>query len=441
MNERHTRLRAFDTRLQGRSDSLLGAIQDAEDPDDNVTIDHAELQVPKEDVYAVYNQGGRLLGTSENPPAALVMRGKDEYRDVRLGGTSYRVYQREALRAIARAEYGGVGLRRPVTIIYASPERHLWHQILEAARFYLITIAVAATVTVFLVVVLLRRELRPLVDLAAAAARLSAPALEFEAPASAMEVRELRPLADVLNSAVARLRASFAKEHRFVGDAAHELKTAVAVVRSSVQVLMLKRRTSEEYSAGLARILEDTQRLEGLVTQMLQLARLEEDSVGEAPALAPVSAPVLDLGSVLWSVAAQLQPVAESRGVQVEVRSARNLFVRLQLESAEVLVSNLLMNAMQHSKPHTSVCLSAAVVTGGGVRLDVADQGEGIGPEAMHHIFERFYREDGSRSRETGGMGLGLAIYKSITDAAGGTIKVESASGVGTRVEVTFSPA
>ena len=198
-------------------------------------------------------------------------------------------------------------------------------------------------------------------------------------------------------------------------------------------MLMLKRRTGDEYSAGLERILEDTQRMEGLVTQMLQLARLEEGGLADVP--------ILDLGDVLRSVAAQLQPIADTRGIQVEVQGPANLFVRLQPESAEVLVANLLMNAMQHSKPHTSVSLSAAPVAHGGVRLDVADHGDGIGPEALPYVFERFYREDRSRSRETGGTGLGLAICKSITDAAGGTIIVESNSGVGTRVEVIFSPA
>ena len=433
MNERHTRRRAFDTSLQGRSDSLLGAIQDAEDPEDNVTIDPAELKLPAQDVYAVYNQGGRLLGTSKNAPAALIARGKDEYRDVRVDGSSYRVLQREALRVIDRPENGGVGLRRPVTILYASPEGHIWHEILEAASFYLVTIALAAIATVSLVVILLRRELRPLADLAEAAAHLSAPALEFKAPSSALEVRELRPLAYVLETAVTRLRDSFAKEHRFVGDAAHELKTAIAVVRSSVQVLMLKSRTGEQYSAGLRRILEDTQRMEGLVTQMLQLARLEEGSIANVPSL--------DLGGVMRSVVAQLKPIADSRGIRVEVRCPLKLFVRLQLESAEVLVSNLLMNAMQHSMPDASVLLSAAPLPTGGVRLEVEDKGDGIGPEALPHVFERFYREDRSRSRETGGTGLGLAICKSITDASGGTIKVESATGLGTRVEVVFSPA
>ncbi len=431
IHERHTRFRAFDTRLQGSSDSLLGAIQDAEDPDDNVTIDPVELNVPKEDVYAVYNQGGRLIGSSADAPAALIARSQDEYRDVRVNGLSYRVLQREALRVIDRAENDGVGLRRPVTILYASPEGRVWREILEAASFDLISIALAAIATMFLVVVLLRRELRPLADLTAAAAHLSAPAMEFEAPSSALAVRELRPLAHVLESAVVRLRDSFANEHRFVGDAAHELKTAIAVVRSSVQVLMLKRRTGEEYSVGLERIFEDTQRVEGLVTQMLQLARLEEGGFADVPAV--------DLGGVLRSVAAHLEPIAHSRSVEIEVQSPSNLLVRLQPESAEALLSNLVLNAIQHSKPGTSVSLSAAPVTTGGVRLEVADHGDGIGPNALPHIFERFYREDTSRSRDTGGTGLGLAICKSIVDAAGATIAVESASGIGTRVEVTFS--
>jgi signal transduction histidine kinase len=433
VHEWHTRIRAFDTRLQGRSDSLLGAIQDAEDPDDNVMIDPAEVNVPREDVYAVYNQGGRLLGSSANAPSALIERGKDQFRDVRVNGSSYRVLQREALRVIDRAESDGVGLRRPVTILYASPEGQVWHQILEAARFYLVAIALAAMATVFLVAFLLRRALRPLSALARAAANLSAPALEFEAPSSAIEVRELRPLADVLTDAVTRLRESFAKEHRFVGDAAHELKTAIAVVRSSVQLLMLKKRTSYEYSAGLDRILEDTQRVEGLVGQMLQLARLEE---GSSANVSP-----LDLGAVAESVAAQLKPIADTRGLEIQVKSAPDLFVKLTSDSAEILVSNLLLNAMQHSKPFSPVSLSVGQVSSGGVRLEVADRGDGIGPEALPHIFERFYREDRSRSRDTGGTGLGLALCKSIVDGAGGTIAVESTRNVGTRVEVTFSAA
>jgi signal transduction histidine kinase len=432
LNEWHTRFRAFDIRIQGRSDSLLGAIQDAEDPEDNVTIDPTELKVPDEDVYAVYNQGGRLLGTSPRAPAPLIDRAKDGFRNLRIDGISYRVLQREALRVIDREENGGIGLRRPVTIVYASPEGHVWHETLEAVRFYLIMIILAATLSVGVVTLRLRRALRPLSDLAEEAAHISAPSLDFNAPDSVLQIRELRPLADVLTNTVAGLRESFAKEHRFVGDAAHELKTAIAVIRSSVQVLMLRQRSGDEYRAGLERILEDNQRVETIVSQMLQLARLEEVKKTDISAF--------DLGEAIRSVVIQLQPIAKEYSLEVYVETLPNMLVRLMPGAAQILVSNLLLNAIQHSKPASCVSVSAKPTASGGIRLEVADAGNGIGPEALPHIFERFYREDTSRSRETGGTGLGLAICKSIVDAAGGTIEVESGVGVGTRVKVTFMP-
>lgn len=430
MHERHTRLRALDTQLQGRSDSLLGAIQDAEDLESNVTIDPAELRLPPYDVYAVYNQGGRLLGSSVYAPPELTNRQGDGFRDAMVSGRSYRVFQREALRIIDRAEFGGVGLRRPVTIVYAVPEEHMWHEILEAVSFYLIAIALAAAATVLLVAVLLRKAFRPLADLAQAAAKISAPALHFDPPQSALQLQELRPLTNVLAESAAGLRESFAREQRFVGDAAHELKTAIAVVRSSVQVTMLKPRTGEEYRAGLDRVLEDTARIESLVTQMLQLARMDESEDGRAP--------VLDLGETIHRVAKLLQPIADDRGLWIEAESSPELYVHLKPESAEILLCNLLLNAIQHSPPASLVSISAGARGGSHVRFEVRDRGTGISPEALPHIFERFYREDTSRSRETGGTGLGLAICKSIVEAAGGSIQATSTPGMGTTVTVTF---
>ncbi len=319
--QRHIRLRALDISLQGRSDSLLGAIQDAEDTDDNVRIDPAELRLPGDDVYAVYNRGGQLLGSSPAAPPVLIGRHADEFRDAQVGRKRYRILQREAMRVIDRAETQGVGLKRPVTIVYASSESHLWREIFEAVRFYLIGIAFATGLTVALVALLLNKALHPLSELAVAAEQLSPPALAFTAPLSVMRVRELRPLADVLTDSVSRLREAFAKEQRFVGDAAHELKTAIAIVRSSVQLLMLKRRTVEQYTAGLERVLEDNRRVERLVAQMLQLASMEEASSRDAP--------VVDLGELVAAVLDQLRPVAEEHGVALDFSRPAMMHVQL----------------------------------------------------------------------------------------------------------------
>jgi signal transduction histidine kinase len=431
VDEAHTHLRAFDVRLQGHSDSLLGAIQDAEDANSTVQVDPEELRIPEEDVFAVYNHGGQMLGSSSDAPAELTVRSANGFRSIRFHGVRYRVLQREALRIIDRAEFGRAGLQRPVTIVYASPETRVWHQIFEAVRFSLMGIFVAAALTMGCVTFFLRRALRPLSDLAVAAGNISPPVLGFYPPASVLQIHELRPLAEVLSDAVRRLREAFEKEQRFVGDAAHELKTAIAVVRSSIQVLMLKRRTADEYAAGLDRVLEDNVRVETLVAQMLLLARVEEASSANIKPL--------DLSVAAKAVSLQLQPVAEEQQLELICDCLPEMMVRISPERAEVLISNIVLNAIQHSHPGTSVEIRIARLDEAAVALEVKDYGSGIGKDALPHIFERFYREDSSRSRNTGGTGLGLAICKSIADAAGATIQVASQTGEGTKVTVVFS--
>ncbi len=428
-HERTTRLRAMDVMLKGRSDSLLGAIQDAENPDDDVEIDPTELSVPAEDLYAVYQQGGRRLGGSINAPDApdqVVRRTGDGFRDVRLGRRKYRVYQREAMRVIDRAEHPGTGLRRPVTIVYAVSTDHLWHEVFEAAEYYLTLSLVLLMATAGLMIGWLRRILRPIHDLAAEAASVSVVSLDFQAPASALRVKELQPLATALTAALGGLSQALEKERRFVSDASHELKTAVAVVRSSIQVLMMRDRSQAEYALGLERVLEDNQRVEELVASMLTLARMESD---------PAPAGAADLSVSARGCMQKLRSIAEAQGVSWNADLSPAARVGMTPEKLDVLVSNLLLNAVQHSPGNGCVEVSVRVERERAWLL-VQDHGEGIGAGALAHVFERFYREDTSRSRKTGGAGLGLAICKAIVDAAGGTIEIASSAAEGTLVSV-----
>ena len=434
LHERQTRLRAFDVMLQGRSDSLLGAVQDAEDVDDNVTIDQAELSLPAADIYAVYNQGGRLLGASPQAVAPLIERKGDGFTYRAADGKEYRVFEREALRVIDRAEFGGVGLRRPVTILYGARTGHMWHEIFGAVRFYIATSLVLLCLTGALLVALLRKVLEPLEALAQAAGKISITSLHFDPPPEASRLRELQPLAKALSATIERLRASFEAQHRFVGDATHELKTAVAVVRSTVQVLTLKPRSQEEYRDGLQRVLEDNRRVEELISRMLTLARLEEQREGP-------NDPIL-LAESVGSALQKLHPFTEAHQVAVTWTLAPAVHVRIAPERAEALISNLLVNAVQHSSPGSAIHveLQESVPREQAV-LSVRDHGTGISAEALPHVFERFYREDTSRSRETGGAGLGLAICHAIVRAAGGAIQVQSTPGQGTVVSAFFSVA
>ena len=431
-HESRSRLHAFDVVLQGRSDSLLGAIQDEEDPQANVTVDPTELRIPAEDVYAVYNAGGRLVGASANAPAKLVVRHGDGLRTVEVDGQRYRVLEREGLRIIDREETQGVGRRRPVTIIYAAPSSHIWHEVMETAGFYIGLSLVLICLTAFILILLLRNVIAPINELAEEAAKVRDHLKEFTAPQSALEVRELRPLAETLAETIRRLQQALHVQHQFLSDAAHELKTAVAVERSTIQLLAMRPRSVEEYSDGLDRILEDNERLEQLVSRMLTLARFEEQGGNRSEAI--------DLGQSAQRATESLRRWVQARGVELSVEFQESVKVALSDEAAEILVSNLLMNAVQHSGRGSTVSVSVraeAARSEGGV-LEVVDAGRGISPESLPHVFERFYREDRSRSRATGGAGLGLAICKSIVQAAGGLIEIESVPGRGTTVTARF---
>lgn len=434
-HESQTRLRAFDVMLQGRSDSLLGAIQDAEDPEDNVTIDPTELKLPADDIYAVYNQGGRLLGVSPNAPVALTTRHGDGFRTAEAQGQQYRLRESEGLRIIDRAETDGRGLRRPVTIIYAAPITRMWPQIINAAGFYMGVSGALICLTALILIIALRRLLSPLNELALEARRVDAHSTEFDPPQSALRVKELKPLSEALSGTIRKLQQALHMQHRFLSDAAHELKTAVAIERSTIQLLTLRPRSREEYSEGLGRVLQDNERLEQLVSRMLTLGRFEEQPLNRSDSV--------DLGQSAHRMAESIRHWIEARQVTLVLDLEENVKVALSEEAAETLISNLLMNAVQHSASGTEVRLSVRVASHSEKKatLQIADSGNGIAAENLPHVFERFFREDRSRSRETGGAGLGLAICKSIVEGAGGDIDVDSALGRGTIATATLKLA
>jgi len=246
-------------------------------------------------------------------------------------------------------------------------------------------------------------------------------------------------MTNALESTLQRLQRSFEQQRTFVSDSAHELKTAVAVVKSSLQLLELKERTPAEYHAGLERTLADTQRLEELVAKMLTLARVESGS-GDAERLEAEIPVSCNLADCVRETIAQLTPVATLRAVAVIVQSTEDARASLAADDGALVIENLLMNAIQHSPRDSKVALTLRNENST-VELTVADEGDGIDPAALPHIFNRFYRGDPSRARSTGGAGLGLAICKAVVERAGGTIELKSEPGKGTTAIVRLPRA
>lgn len=426
--ERHTHFEAFDVMLRGRADSLLGAVQDADDEADEIMLDRTGLQVPAGDIFEVQEASGRILGRSSNwagASGAMLKQPADGIFRAEIDHVVYRLIRLHGLRVVDPGKASG-GVTHSFTVVYGSRTTGVWTEIHKAVVFYTVASCLLLILTGSLISWLLHRGLLPLRQLASEAEGISAERWTFHAPEAARATRELAPLAAALSSAVKRLEQSFQQQRHFVSDAAHELKTSVAVLKSSLQLLNMRQRSAEEYETGLYRCLIDCERMEDIVAKMLTLARFENRRDAEA------EGGFAELMSCAITASEQLRPLAELRRVTVDISSAGPFHSRLNQEEATLLCSNLLMNALQHSRIDGQVQISLSQGGPDTIELRIEDHGEGIHPEILPHVFERFYRGDPSRARKSGGTGLGLAICRAIAQNANGGIHLESARGVGT---------
>jgi signal transduction histidine kinase len=434
--ERHQHLRTFDVMLRGRADSLLGAVQDAEDEADNVMLAPDSIDLQRDDLYQVREPSGRVVGQSPQWNSQVQSYFREDGR-----GNNFpfqaREYRGLVLYGVRQVDQGDdkPGVSRPVIIEYAAPLAPVWTALADAARFLLISNFLVLLLTGAAIYFLLRRSMAPLASLAAQAAALSPPSWDFQAPQEALAVVELVVLARALESAMRRLADSFSQQRTFVNDAAHELKTAVTIIKSSLQLLDSRPRSLEEYRGGLESCLADCARLEDLVQKLLTLARLEQSSAGEL-----TSSGQTDLTESLREVAAQLDSFATLRGVDLKLKLKDNVQVLLPNEECENLAFNLVLNGLEHTSSGGSVTVSTEAIEGA-ARMEIEDTGEGIDAADLPFVFNRFYRGDRSRARTTGGTGLGLAICKAIVDAYAGKIEIRSEARRGTRVVVTLPAA
>ena len=256
---------------------------------------------------------------------------------------------------------------------------------------------------------------------------------QLQPPKEAEEIEELRPLTESMTQMLARLQHSFEQQREFVGNAAHELKTPVAVLKSTLQSLLQRPRSSEEYRAGLQASMQDLDRLEQLLQWMLRLARAEQ----WAQDARRRELEVIDINSTCEEAVERIRGLAESRNTTIQLATDGPVPFRADPEDLQLVWTNLLENAVRYSPEGSSVEVAVSR-DDGRAKIIFQDHGSGISAADLPHIFERFYRGDHSRNRATGGSGLGLAIAKALVEAYGGSIAVASSSGTGTRMTVEF---
>ena len=432
VHERHVQLGVLDASLLAGAESLMGAVQDTEDEADDVMLDLRGVQLTRDAVFRVEDEKGRVLGSAGDPPHLEIPPSETQtFHDVGVGHQRYRFVVLHGLRIIDPGQPNG-GVPHTITIVYGTRMGHMWHEVVEAIRFFAIATAILLGATALVMAWLVRRGLSPVYELAREAEHISSKDWRFDTPASARNTVELQPLASALEAALERVQRSFGQQRRFMNDAAHELKTDVAIVKSSLQLLSMNKRTAEEYSQGLALSIEDFTRLEMTVQKMLTLARLEQPPERDS---SEATSPSSSLCEVVEDAVSQCKPLAELKAIGVNLDFSSDARVAIDSRDALLLCSNILLNALQHS-PEGAAIQIALTVDDDVARLTVQDRGEGISEKDLAHIFEPFYRGDPSRSRKSGGTGLGLSICKAICEAAGGSIEIANSNAGGALVTV-----
>jgi two-component system OmpR family sensor kinase/two-component system sensor histidine kinase QseC len=237
---------------------------------------------------------------------------------------------------------------------------------------------------------------------------------------------EVSPLVEELNRLLDRLAASFASQRAFVADAAHELRSPLTAL--SLQVQLLERARDEpDRELATTRLRAAIDRATHLVNQLLTLARNEP----EGP---PQEAQTAALGLIVSNAAADVQPLAQQRHIDVEFDASAEVSVKADAEALRILVRNLIDNAVRYSPEGSRVQVRISRAAGQAV-VEVTDQGPGIALADRSRAFARFYRAPGATE---GGTGLGLAIVKAIADRHGAKVELGDSLPHGLRVQVSF---
>lgn len=267
-----------------------------------------------------------------------------------------------------------------------------------------------------------RKALRPVDALTAAARQISISQLDRRLPLHGTG-DELDRLADTFNQGFAQLEKAVEQMKQFTTSISHELRTPLTALRGEAEVTLLRARSPQDYRRVLASQLEEFDKLTHMINQLLTLARAEAGEIH-------LDVHRVNFSALLRSLAEQMEPVAAWKDVVLRVEGEDHVEVTGDAQWLERAILNLIDNAIKFTPAGGQVEVAVRREEAQ-ARLDVRDTGVGISSEALPHIFERFYRVDPSRAKETDGAGLGLTLVRWIVEEHHGTIQVESKPGHG----------
>jgi heavy metal sensor kinase len=323
-------------------------------------------------------------------------------------------------RALIDGQWFAIQVAAPMQEFQAATEQFRWLLILAVPFLLLVATAGGYFMS--------RRALSPVQKVIDAADNIDAKNLSSRLAVPATG-DELQRLSETLNDMLSRIERAFNRVAQFTADASHELRTPLAVLRTRAELALRKPRSENEYREVLERQLHGLERTSDLVERLMLLARA--DSGDQILQREP-----LQLDLILQSVREQGATLAAAKGVRFSTElAAESALVEGDPDFLERLFLILIDNAVKFTPRQGEIVVSSQLA-GDAVIVAVRDTGIGIHDADLPNLFERFYRVDKARSRESGGAGLGLAIGRWIARAHGGEIEVESVPGRGTQFRV-----
>jgi heavy metal sensor kinase len=314
-----------------------------------------------------------------------------------------------------------------LNIVLAISSKNAYHEVSEFVRVLVIVGGIVVWAAFGLTQQILRWGLRPVDDLADQMGRISEENLNKIKKDYPSLHRELVPFVKSWEAMLNRLAIAMQEQKRFTADAAHELKTPVALIKSTLQLAQSQRRTVDFYEEAISNALEDVERLNHLISQLLDLSRLES---GEAV----IEQEIVDLREAIEDVAESYTPFLGSRALILN-RQLCDAAIRGNRRQIRQLFGNIIDNAIKYAPPRTTITVSM-VVEDGTAAITVHDKGGSIPEDECRLLFNRFYRMEKGRDRNSGGSGLGLAIAQEIARLHSGEIRVTSNRQSGTRFVV-----
>jgi len=304
---------------------------------------------------------------------------------------------------------------------------------LRAGRWLFLSMSVVILAGIGLTSALLaRKALRPIDEIVSRARRIGEANLAERLPHPRTR-DEIGRLVETLNDMLGRLERSFQVQRQFTADASHELRSPLSRLRAEIEVALRRPRAAADYEETLRSCLDEVERVQSLIEELLALARIDARQDPEAVVPVPVA-------EIVEAATGVVRSKAEQRGVKVTIERPPDLFVNAAPVAAQVALVNILDNAVKFSPAGSQVKIVVTAEPDEAV-IAVSDAGPGIEPEEAPRLFQRFYRGHASLGADVPGVGLGLAIAQALVERQRGRVSVETHRGAGATFSVRLPRA